>query len=241
MTTEAILQALLVIVGGYLLGSVSATYLVGRWLGGKDLRQYGSGSLGGSMVYEHVGRWAVVPVVIFDVLKAAVPAWLVLYLGLGYAVAATAGLAAAVGHNWPIYTRFHGGRGMGTFAGVWLAIFPPGLVWITLLVGVGWRLGDSGPWLLVSLVTMPVLSHFFGGPQVVTATAAAMLLITFLKRVEANRRPFPPPGPERRKIILRRLLLDRDIADHEAWIRQQPDENPGGGTASDVSHTVDQD
>ena len=85
-----ILQSILVIIGGYLLGSVSATYLVGRWLGGKDLRQYGSGSLGGSMVYEHVGRWAVVPVVIFDVLKATVPAWLALYLGLGEAVAASA-------------------------------------------------------------------------------------------------------------------------------------------------------
>jgi glycerol-3-phosphate acyltransferase PlsY len=138
-------------------------------------------------------------------------------------VAAAAGLAAAVGHNWPIYTRFHGGRGMGTFAGVWLAIFPPGLVWLTALVGIGWRLGDSAPWLLVSLVTMPILSYLLGGPQVVLAVSAAMLLITFLKRLEANQRPLPPPGPERRKVIARRLFLDRDVADHEAWIRRQPD------------------
>lgn len=222
MDTAVILESVLLIVGGYLLGSVSSTYLMGRWLGGKDLRQYGSGSLGGSMVYEHVGRWAVVPVVIFDVLKATVPAGLALYLGLGEGVASAAGLAAAVGHNWPVYTRFHGGRGMGTFAGVWLAIFPWGLVWLTALVGIGWRLGDSGPWLLVSLVTMPILAHFAGGPDVVLPVSAAMLLITFLKRLEANRRPLPLPGAERRKVILRRLILDRDIADHEAWIRQQP-------------------
>ena len=224
MNTGIILQSILVIIGGYLLGSVSSTYLVGRWLGGKDLRQYGSGSLGGSMVYEHVGRWAVVPVVIFDVLKATVPAWVALYLGLGEAVAAAAGLGAAVGHNWPIYTRFHGGRGMGTFAGVWLAIFPPGLVWLTALVGVGWRLGDSAPWLLVSLVTMPLLAYVLGGSQIVLPVSAAMILITFLKRLEANKRPLPPRGPERRKVILRRLFLDRDVADHEAWIRQQPDD-----------------
>lgn len=223
MSTATILQSVLVIIGGYLLGSVSATYLVGRWLGGKDLRQYGSGSLGGSMVYEHVGRWAVVPVVVFDVLKGAVPAWMALYLGLGIEIAAAAGLAAAAGHNWPIYTRFHGGRGMGTFAGVWLAIFPWGLVWVTALVGIGWRLGDSGPWFLVSLLTMPILSYLLGGPQVVLAVSAAMLLITFLKRLEANRRPLPPRGAERRKVILRRLFLDRDVADHRAWIRREPD------------------
>ena len=223
MTTEMLLQSILLIIGGYLLGSVSATYLVGRWLGGKDLRQYGSGSLGGSMVYEHVGRRAVVPVIIFDVLKATVPAWLALYLGLGLEVAAAAGLAAAVGHNWPIYTGFHGGRGMGTFAGVWLAIFPWGLVWLTALVGIGWRLGDSAPWLLVSLVTMPLLSYLLGGPDVVLPVSVAMLLITFLKRLEANRRPLPPASPERRKVILRRLLLDRDVADHKDWIRREPD------------------
>jgi glycerol-3-phosphate acyltransferase PlsY len=212
----------LLVIGGYLLGSVSPTYLLGRWLGGKDLRQYGSGSLGGSMVYEHVGRWAVVPVILFDVGKAAVPAWLGLYLGLGMPIAAAAGVAAAVGHNWSIFMGFFGGRGMGTFAGVLLILFPWGLVWLTALVGIGWRLGDSAPWLLVSLCTMPILAYLVGGPGIVLPLTAAMLIVTFAKRLEANRRPVPPPGPELRRVLLRRLLLDRDIADHKSWIRQEP-------------------
>lgn len=223
MSTEMIVESVLLIVGGYLLGSVSSTYLVGRWLGGKDLRQYGSGTLGGSMVYEHVGRWAVVPVILFDVGKAAVPTWLALYLGLGMPVAAAVGMAAVVGHNWPVFLRFHGGRGMGTMAGVLLIIFPWGMVWLTAMVGIGWRVGDSAPWLLVSLVTMPVLAYLVGGPVVVAPLAGAMLLVALLKRLEANRRPLPPPGSERWKVILRRLLLDRDIANHREWIRQQPD------------------
>jgi hypothetical protein len=111
---------------------------------------------------------------------------------------------------------------MGTFAGTWLAIFAPGLVWLTALVGIGWRLGDSAPWLLISLVTMPILAHFLGGSQIVLPASAAMILITFLKRLEANRRPLPPPGAERRKVVLHRLFLDRDIGDHEAWIRRGP-------------------
>jgi glycerol-3-phosphate acyltransferase PlsY len=235
-----IVESVLLIVGGYLLGSISATYLIGRWLGNIDLRQYGSGTLGGSMVYEHVGRWAVVPVVLWDIGKAMLPTGLGLWLGLGEMVAAAAGLAAAVGHNWSIFLRFTGGRGMATFVGVWLILFPPGVVWMGGLIVVGWLLGDSAPWLLLSLLTMPLLADLLGGPQmvgpillggpeVVAPLSGAMILITLVKRLEANHRPLPPPGPERRKVILRRAFLDRDIASHEEWIHQQP----GGGTQAE--------
>ena len=220
-----IIEAALLIIGAYLLGSISSTYLVGRLFGGKDLRQYGSGSLGGSMVWEHVGgRWAIVPVILFDIGKAAVPVWLGRYLGLGLPVAATAGLAAAAGHNWSIFLHFRGGRGMGTFAGIWLGVFPWGLLWMVLWLGTGWRLGDSAPWLLGSLLTMPLLSFFAGGPPIVAPISGAMILLTLIKRLEANGRPFPPPGPERLKVILRRAFLDRDLASHEDWIRREPDQ-----------------
>jgi glycerol-3-phosphate acyltransferase PlsY len=225
--------SLLLIIGAYLLGSVSPAYIMGRWLGGKDLRQYGSGTLSGSMVFEHVGRWAVIPVALFDIFKATLPTLLALWLDLGVLVAAAAGLAAAVGHNWPIYTRFYGGRGMATFAGIWLALFPPGALWMGVFMGIGWRFGDSGPWLYPALLTMPLLAHLFngpimlgpvllGGPELVGQLAGAMILITLAKRLEANRRPLPPPGPERLKVVLRRAFLDRDMASHEEWIRRQP-------------------
>jgi len=218
-----IIEAALLIIGAYLLGSISSTYLIGRLFGDKDLRQYGSGSLGGSMVWEHVGRWAVVPVILFDIGKAAVPIWLGRHLGLGLPLAAAAGLAAAMGHNWSIFLRFRGGRGMGTFAGIWLGIFPWGLLWMVLWLAIGWRLGDSAPWLLGSLLTIPLLSFFGGGSQIVAPVAGAMILLTLAKRLEANGRPLPPPGPERLKVILRRAFLDRDVASHEEWIRQEPD------------------
>ena len=88
---------------------------------------------------------------------------------------------------------------------------------------IGWRLGDSAPWALASLVTLSLLAHFEGGPEVVAPTAGAMLLLMLAKRLEANRRPLPPPGSERRRVILYRLLLDRDIASHQDWIRRGPD------------------
>ena len=221
-----ILESALLVLGSYLLGSIPTAYLVGKWLGKLDLRRYGSGTVSGSMVYEHVARWAVVPVGLFDMAKAAVPAWLALHLGLGMPTAAAAGLAAVAGHNWPIFLRFTGGRGLGTFMGLLLVIFPWGFPWLLAFLALGWRLGDSAPWALVGLVTLPLLSYLVGGPGVVAPATGGMLLLTLGKRLEANRRPLPSPGPERRGVILRRLLLDRDISSHSEWIRREPDEVP---------------
>ena len=224
-----IIQSILLIVGGYLLGSIPTAYLVGKWLKDLDLRRYGSGTVSGSMVFEHVAHWAVVPVGLFDIGKAALPAWLGLQLGLGMPVAAAAGLAAVAGHNWPVFLRFTGGRGLGTFMGLLLVIFPWGFPWMLGFLAVGWLLGDSAPWALASLVTLPLFAHFVGGPTIVTPATGVMLLLTLAKRLEANRRPLPPPGPERLKVVLRRLFLDRDMASHKEWINRRPDREPPAG------------
>ena len=230
MRTRGVLPLLLMpaqtrILGGHLtvsLGSGSSSDVVASLLGGKDLRQYGSGSLGGAMVWEHVGRWAIVPVALFDIGKGALPTVLGLYLGLGLPIAAAAGLTAVVGHNWSIFLRFTGGRGMGAFLGVLLVLFPWGGLWLVVFIIIGYLLGESAPWFVASLVTMPLLAYLAGSPDIVLPLAGAMLLVTFLKRLEANRRPLPAPGPERRRVILRRLFLDRDITPHHEWIHQQP-------------------
>lgn len=220
-----IVPSILLILGGYLLGSIPTAYWVGKWLRGRDLRRYGSGTVSGSMVYEHIARWAVVPVGLFDVAKAAFPTWLGLHLDLGYPVASMAGLAAIVGHNWPIFLRFTGGRGLGCFLGVLLVLFPWGVPWLLLFLAVGWWLGDSAPWALAGLIALPFFAAIVRGPEIVAPVTGAMVLITLAKRLEANRRPLPPPGPERRRVILRRLFLDRDIPSHQEWIRREPQEN----------------
>lgn len=224
-------ESVLLILGGYLLGSIPTAYLVGRWIKDLDLRRYGSGTVSGSMVWEHVARWAVFPVGLFDMFKAALPAWLGLRLELGMPVAVAAGLAAVAGHNWPVFLRFTGGRGLGGFLGVLLVIFPWGFPWMLAAMAIGWLLGDSAPWALAALVTLPLWSQVVGGPEVVIPLTGGMLTLTLGKRLEANRRPLPPPGPERRRVIVLRLVFDRDIASHTDWIRRKPDEasSEGGG------------
>jgi hypothetical protein len=80
------------------------------------------------------------------------------------------------------------------------------------------------------LVTLPLFAHFIGGADVVAPAAGVMLLLTLAKRLEANRRPLPPSGPERRKVILRRLFLDRDIVSHADWISRRPEPGSSNGT-----------
>jgi glycerol-3-phosphate acyltransferase PlsY len=225
----ALAPAFLLVLGGYLLGSIPTAYLASRWLKKGDLRRYGSGTVSGSMVWEHVARWAIVPVGLFDLGKAALPTWLALRWELGPGVAAAAGLAAVAGHNWPLFLRFVGGRGLGSFLGVLLVLFPWGFPWMLAFLAVGWRLGDSAPWALAGILGLPLFSRLAvgpaaGTPAIVDPLSGAMLLLTLAKRLEANRRPLPPPGAERLRVVLRRLFLDRDIASHADWIRRRPPE-----------------
>jgi glycerol-3-phosphate acyltransferase PlsY len=219
-----VLPSILLILFGYLFGSIPTSYIAGRLMRNIDLRQYGSGTVSGSGVYEHVAKWAVVPVGLFDLSKAVLPPWLGLHFDLSPYVAAAAGLAAIIGHNWPIFLNFTGGRGIGTMLGLWAILYWPAALWLFIPLAIGWALGDSAPWAIASLITLPLFSHFAGGPDVAIPTGVAMLLITIIKRIEANRRPLPPPGPERRKVFLHRLFLDRDIRPHREWLERTPDE-----------------
>jgi len=212
---------LLMVVFAYFLGSIPSGYLAGKWLKGIDLREYGSGTVSGSMVWEHVAKWAVLPVGLFDIFKGALPTWLSLRLGLDENAAIVVGLTAVIGHSWPIYLNFHGGRGMSPFLGMMLILFPLGTFILLLGLAVGNRLKSLAvP--LFTIILLPVFSALFKGPTYVLWLAAGMTVITVVKRLEANRRPLPEDPGERREVILRRIFLDRDIQDQEEWIQREP-------------------
>ena len=213
-----VFPTVMLILGAYLIGSIPSAYLAGKWVKGIDLRQYGSGTVSGSMVWEHVARWALFPVGIFDIFKAALPTWLGLALGLGDMAAMAAGIAALVGHNWPLYLGFTGGRGLSPFLGTVIVIYPWGVAWLLAFLAVGFFLGDSAPWALASLVFLPVFNQVMDGPAVLNLAAIAMVIITLIKRLEANRRPLPEDQTERRKVLLLRFFYDRDIRSHQEWL-----------------------
>jgi len=206
---------------GYLLGSIPSGYLAGKWIKGIDLRNYGSGTVSGSMVWEHVAKWSVVPVGLFDIFKGALPAWLGLRLGLGEVAAMLVGFAAIVGHNWPVYLNFHGGRGFSPFLGVLLVIFPWGVVILLASLAIG-NIFRSPVIPLFAVMSLPIFAALLNGSSIVLWLSAGMTVITIIKRLEANRRPLPSNPKDRRDVILRRIFLDRDIQDHKSWIRREP-------------------
>ena len=210
------------VVFAYLLGSIPSGYLAGKWIKGIDLREYGSGTVSGSMVWEHVAKWAVLPVGIFDIFKGALPTWLSLKLGLSEQAAMVVGLAAVVGHNWPIYLNFQGGRGLSPFLGELFVLFPLGMLILLIGLGIGNRL-KSPAIPLFTIILLPVFAALFDGPESMLWLALGMTAITILKRLEANGRPLPEDPQERHEVILRRIFLDRDIQDHEEWIRREPE------------------
>ena len=210
------------VVFAYLLGSIPTGYLAGKWIKGIDLREYGSGTVSGSMVWEHVAKWAVFPVGVFDIFKGALPTWLSLKLGLSEQAAMVIGLASVVGHNWPIYLNFQGGRGLSPFLGELFVLFPLGMLILLIGLGIGNRL-KSPAIPLFTIILLPVFAALFDGPESMLWLALGMTAITILKRLEANGRPLPEDPQERHEVILRRIFLDRDIQDHEEWIRREPE------------------
>ena len=119
------------IILGYLLGSISGSLLLGR-LRGVDIRQQGSGNAGGTNALRTQGPWFALGVVVIDVGKAALAAWAG---GYGIAderhalvVALLAGAGAAVGHVWPLYFGFRGGKGVAAVLGALLVLWPVGVL-----------------------------------------------------------------------------------------------------------------
>jgi acyl phosphate:glycerol-3-phosphate acyltransferase len=98
------------IVLSYLIGSISFSVVLAKLLKGIDIRQHGSGNAGATNTLRVLGKGPAIMVLVLDILKGIVAIWLGVWLGNGSEwIPAICGLAAIVGHNWPIYFRFRGG------------------------------------------------------------------------------------------------------------------------------------
>ena len=113
-----------VIVGAYLLGSISFSLLVVWLLQRVDLRTLGSGNPGATNVLRTSGRWPALLVLLLDIAKGIAPVELTRRLGGSTEVQAGAALAAIVGHVFPVWFGFRGGKGVATGFGVFVALFP---------------------------------------------------------------------------------------------------------------------
>jgi len=118
----------LALLAGYAIGSLSFAVIISRVMGLADPRSYGSGNPGATNVLRSGNKAAAILTLAFDALKGYVPVLLALHFGprfgLGEGTVAFVGLAAFLGHLWPVFFRFQGGKGVATAAGVLLALNP---------------------------------------------------------------------------------------------------------------------
>jgi len=215
-------QIILLTIGAYLLGSVPTAYIAGKLIGGIDVRKHGSGSVSGSNVWASVARWAVVPVGIADILKGLIPVLIAQLAEFSVAAQGIVGLAAIAGHNWSIFLRLTGGRGITTMMGVLVLLAR----WELLVFVVVWLLclaivRNTPVGALLAGVSLPFASLGFGEPLALTLCLMGMVLLMMIKRLIANWN-LTPLVAEWKQVALYRILFDRDIRAREAWVYRKP-------------------
>lgn len=174
----------LLLLAAYLLGSLSGSLLLGR-LRGVDIRTLGSGNAGGTNALRTQGWKFALGTVLVDVGKGALAVWLALHFGPGDSwLPYAAGLAAVIGHVWPVFHGFRGGKGAGTLVGALLVLWP---LAVAVLVG-AWLLvltatGYVGLSTVVAALSLVPLALFTGADEVRLAFAVVLaLFIAFTHR-----------------------------------------------------------
>lgn len=156
-----LLELALVVVASYLVGAIPMGYIAGRVLQGTDIRDYGSGKIGATNVLRVLGRRPFIAVMVADALKGYVPVLVTWYVFNGgadikdaHALQVAAGIAAVLGHDYPVYIGFRGGRGVAVSFGVYAALALPlavGLVALGIFIALAVRYMS-----VMSMITVPL-------------------------------------------------------------------------------------
>ncbi len=217
----------ILILGAYLLGSVPAAYLVARMSRKIDLRQYGTGQVGGGNLWRMTSWKLGLSVGIFDFGKGLAMVWAAQLLGLSAAQQIIVGAAAVIGHNWSVFLRFNGGRGVATTVGV---VFILPLVnemtpWVTVVFFTVLAVGSvvlrsSAIPVFLAVASLPLVSWAFESLSV-TLGFLVIFVVLAIKRLTAPR-VVADVSVSRRQMLLNRFLFDRDIRDRRAWMYRTP-------------------
>jgi len=190
-----IFNAVIATVSGYLLGSIPSAYIVGRLIKRVDIRQVGGGNIGALNTAREIGLLPGLAVLLADIAKGSAAVLIAQWLGLSLIWIFIAGFAAIVGHNWPVFLGFKGGKGAATTLGVLLALVPSEFaislaimvivivitsnVRLAIIVGLAvlpliiWQLNGSGMLIVYSLALF-----FFLGVRSLPSAREAMANIT---------------------------------------------------------------
>lgn len=155
------MELLLLVVAAYLIGSIPFGLIIGKLIWKKDLRQYGSHNIGATNAWRVLGKKAGILIFILDFLKGQIGVFLGAYCLASPGAMVLGGLFAVIGHMFPLFAAFKGGKGVATGLGVLAALMPK----VTIIVAIFW--------LVVVLLTRYVSVASIGAAVLATILAAA--------------------------------------------------------------------
>ena len=180
--------AVMALLLGYVLGSIPFGLFFAYASGAGDIRAIGSGNIGATNVLRTGKKWAAMGTLLCDGLKGAVAIWLARHVFLADGLTIAAALGAVLGHLFPAWLKFKGGKGVATYLGVAIALYWPvglGIAATWLLCAVIWRISSLSA--LIAIALSPayfLLSHHDAYAALALILAA---LITFMHRENIRR------------------------------------------------------
>jgi glycerol-3-phosphate acyltransferase PlsY len=185
MSPEAFLPVALLL--GYLLGSIPFGLILTKLAGTEDLRSIGSGNIGATNVLRTGRKGLAAATLICDMLKGTLAVVIAGYLG-GPNAAMLAGLGAFLGHLFPVWLGFKGGKGVAVYIGVLIGLFWPAavlfcLVWISTAAITRYSSLSA----LVASVVTPIFLWWFGHPALASLFAVLTLLLFYMHRENIRR------------------------------------------------------
>jgi glycerol-3-phosphate acyltransferase PlsY len=175
------------VVLSYLLGSVSFSIVIAKWVKGIDIRQHGSGNAGATNTLRVLGKGPGILVFLLDIAKGIAAVWIGHGLGGDNEwIPVLSGLAAIIGHNWPIWFKFKGGKGIATTVGVIATLaFVPAICAgvIAILSIVVTRYVSLGSLLFASITPLLIASFYYSLPLL---TASIVLCLFAFVRHRTN-------------------------------------------------------
>jgi glycerol-3-phosphate acyltransferase PlsY len=196
------------VVISYVLGSIPFGYIVTRLSTGKNILEIGWRKTSGSNVFKNVGKWQGALSGLLDVLKGYLAVFIAQKLGFSSGIQVLSGVAAVCGHNWSIFIKFAGGRGIGTFVGAFLPLAPRILGYSIIpfiLIAIVWN-GSIGT--LSFFIISIYLSVRFSQFETVGIFSILVLIPVLIKRLSPIREIFQ--AKEKGALVRNRLLFDND-------------------------------
>jgi len=199
------IETVLVLILSYILGSIPFGYLITKLSTKKNLLEIGWKKNSGSNVYKNVGKWQGVATFLLDASKGALAVYVPMYLGLGTEIQIACAILAVSGHNWSIFLKFSGGRGLATLVGALAVISPIYLAIILIPCIIFTIIWTASVGTLLSFLTGIILSlsvEAYSLPGIILFIALIPVLIKRLSPIIELQ--------GKRELIENRLFFDQD-------------------------------